>query len=55
MREKIHDEIAQKDGALKKCLNNIELLKKYNIPVEIKTIIMKKIYIIGKKFMNSQN
>lgn len=42
MREKIHDEIAQKDGALKKCLNNIELLKKYNIPVEIKTIIMKK-------------
>lgn len=42
MEEKIHDEITQKKGSLKKCLDNINLLRKYNIPVEIKTIITKK-------------
>lgn len=37
--EKIHDKFSQKEGSLKKVLTNLKLLKKYNIPVEVKHII----------------
>jgi radical SAM protein with 4Fe4S-binding SPASM domain len=40
LNEETHDFIVQRKGALKKVLVNLELLKKYNIPVEVKTIIM---------------
>lgn len=39
LKEEIHDFIAQRKGALKKVLYNLELLKKYRILVEIKTIV----------------
>lgn len=39
LKEEIHDFIVQREGALKRVLSNLELLKKYNIPVEIKTIV----------------
>lgn len=42
--EKIHDSITGIPGSLKRALNNVFLLKKYNIPLEIKTIIMKENY-----------
>lgn len=36
---KIHDNIAQIDGALESVLNNIKLLKQYQIPIEVKNCI----------------
>lgn len=42
--ESIHDSITRIPGSLKKALSNIMLIKKYNIPLEIKTIIMKENY-----------
>lgn len=42
MRDEIHDYITQKKGSLQRCIKNINLLRIYNIPVEIKTIITKK-------------
>lgn len=42
MRDEIHDYITQKKGSLQRCIKNINLLRRYNIPVEIKTIITKK-------------
>lgn len=38
--ENIHDKITQRNGSLKTLLRNIDLLKKYNIPVEVKTPIL---------------
>ncbi|MBU5591839.1 radical SAM protein [Clostridium sp. MSJ-4] len=42
--ENIHDSITEIPGSLKKALNNIMLIKKYGIPLEIKTIVMKQNY-----------
>lgn len=42
--EKVHDSITGVKGSLKKALANIMLIKKYNIPFEIKTILMKENY-----------
>jgi radical SAM protein with 4Fe4S-binding SPASM domain len=42
--EAIHDKITGIPGSLRKALNNALLIKKYNIPLEIKTIIMKDNY-----------
>lgn len=42
--EKIHDCITQRKGSLKKTLKNLWLLKKYNIPVEIKVGLTKMNY-----------
>ncbi len=42
--ENIHDSITGIPGSLKKALNNIILIKKYGIPLEIKTILMKENY-----------
>ena len=38
--EKIHDKITQVPGSLKKTMENIQLLKKYNISVRIQTPLM---------------
>lgn len=42
--EKTHDSITGVKGSLKKAMENIILIKKYNIPLEIKTILMKSNY-----------
>ncbi|MBS5824331.1 MAG: radical SAM protein [Clostridium argentinense] len=42
--ENIHDSITGIPGSLKKALNNIMLIKKYGLPLEIKTVIMKQNY-----------
>lgn len=42
--EKIHDSITGIQGSLKRAMKNIMLIKKYNIPLEIKTILMKSNY-----------
>lgn len=42
--ENIHDSITGISGSLKKALSNVMLLKKYNIPLQIKTVIMKDNY-----------
>ena len=39
--EKIHDTITGIKGSFKRAMENIMLIKKYNIPLEIKTIFMK--------------
>ena len=41
LNEDIHDNITGVKGSLRAALNGIELLKKYNIPVELKTPILK--------------
>lgn len=41
MEDSVHDYITNSRGALKKTLDNILLMKKYNIPIKIKTPIMK--------------
>ena len=40
MSESIHDQITSVKGSLKRTVNNLHLLKKYNIPVEVKQIIL---------------
>ncbi|QYA46052.1 radical SAM protein (plasmid) [Macrococcoides bohemicum] len=40
MKEDIHDNISKNKGSLKKTLNNLFLLKKYNIDVEVKQILL---------------
>ena len=40
MNEKIHDYIARSQGALTKTLDNLKMIKRYQIPVEVKTIIL---------------
>lgn len=42
--EAIHDSITRVPGSLKKVLSNVMLIKKYNIPLEIKTILLKENY-----------
>lgn len=42
MDQEIHDKFSQKEGSLERVLINLELLKKYNIPVEVKHIITKE-------------
>jgi len=42
MKDEIHDEISCNKGSLKKVLNAITLIRKNRIPLEIKTIVMKK-------------
>lgn len=42
--EAIHDKITQVKGSLKKTLENIEIINKYGIPLEVKTILMKENY-----------
>lgn len=44
MKEEIHDSITRVKGSYKKAMENIMVIKKYNIPLEIKTILMKKNY-----------
>ena len=41
LNEDIHDEITGIKGSLKETLKNIKLIKKYRIPLEVKTILMK--------------
>ena len=38
----VHDQITKCAGSLKKTLNGLSLLKKYNIPIEVKSMIMKQ-------------
>lgn len=40
MQAEIHDKITQRDGSFEKTLKNIHILKKYNIPVTVKTPLM---------------
>ena len=40
MNAETHDRITQVPGSLKQALENLEILKKYGCPVEVKTIIM---------------
>jgi len=40
MKSQIHDYITGVDGSLQKTLKNAQLIRKYNIPLTIKTIIM---------------
>lgn len=40
MNAAIHDVITQTPGSLSRTLNNLKILKRYGIPVEVKTIIM---------------
>ncbi|MEG0619099.1 MAG: radical SAM protein [Bacilli bacterium] len=42
--EEIHDSITHVKGSLSKAIENIKLIKKYEIPLKIKTVIMKKNY-----------
>lgn len=42
MNEKIHDEITGVKGSLKKVIKNAILIRKYGIPLEIKTILVNK-------------
>jgi radical SAM protein with 4Fe4S-binding SPASM domain len=42
--ETIHDSITGIPGSLKKAIDNIMIMKKYNIPLEIKTLIIKDNY-----------
>lgn len=44
LNESIHDSITQVNGSLKQTLRNIELIRRYGIPLEIKTILMKDNY-----------
>lgn len=44
MNERVHDEITGKSGSLKDTLRGLSYLKKYNVPVEVKTMIMKQNY-----------
>lgn len=41
MNPNIHDSISQNNGSLLQTLNNLEILKRYNIPVQVKHIITK--------------
>lgn len=42
MDEKIHDGITGVDGSLQMTLSGLSYLKKYNVPVEVKTMVMKE-------------
>jgi len=42
MHDEIHDNIVQRKGALKNTINNILMMKNYDIPVIVKTPIMKE-------------
>lgn len=42
MDQEIHDKFSQKEGSLERVLINLNLLKKYNVPIEVKYIITKK-------------
>ena len=42
MNKNIHDEITRVRGSFEKTMSNIKLLKKYNIPVKIKTPLMEQ-------------
>ena len=41
MKPEIHDNISQRKGSLLKTLKNLDILKKYNMPVQVKHIITK--------------
>lgn len=41
MKPDIHDDISQSKGSLLKTLKNLDMLKKYNVPVQVKHIITK--------------
>ncbi len=41
LKDKIHDSITAVPGSLNKTLEGIKLLRKYNVPIEIKTMVMK--------------
>ncbi len=49
LNPQIHDSITGIQGSLQSALDNLKLLKKYNIPVEIKTVIMKNNFNEGKE------
>lgn len=58
MQDYIHDFITGVKGSLKKALDNIKLMKKYKLPLEIKVILTKynyKEYIDVKKFCEENN
>lgn len=38
--EKVYQKVTKKEGMFKKFINGLELLKKYNIPFELKTVLM---------------
>lgn len=42
MNDNIHDNITGVEGSLKRSINNLTILKKYNIPIVVKTVLMKE-------------
>jgi len=42
MDQEINDKFSQKEGSLERVLINLNLLKKYNVPIEVKYIITKE-------------
>ena len=58
LNEEVHDSITGVKGSLKKCMENAILLKKYNIKLKIKTVLMKEnmdSYMDLKEFCDSND